>query len=136
MADSGYALKHHCITPYKHPQTDIPHHRMFNELFSSKRVTIEHVNGQLKKRWACLKRIPTQIKTREDFKRVNGQVASCCVIHNLLKTLDDGWEVNEDELEQDDDENGIPDDVLHNDDAKNLRTAVVNYLLEWYYTNR
>ena len=36
MADSGYALKPHCITPYKHPQTLVPHHQMFNELFSSK----------------------------------------------------------------------------------------------------
>ena len=44
MADSGYALKHHCITPYKNPQAEIPHHQIFNELFSSKRVTIAHVN--------------------------------------------------------------------------------------------
>ena len=61
MADSGYALKPHCITPYKHPLTNLAHHQMFNELFSSKRVTIEHVNGQLKNRWAFLKGIPTQI---------------------------------------------------------------------------
>ena len=136
MADSGYALRPHCITPYKHPQTMVPHHQIFSELFSSKRVTIEHVNGQLKNRWACLKGIPTQIKKRSDFKRVNDQIASCCVLYNLLKFLNDEWEFEDDEeLENEDEQNVIPENALTDDDAKNLRTAVENYLLDWYYTN-
>ena len=135
MADSGYALKPHCITPYKHPLTNLAHHQMFNELFSSKRVTIEHVNGQLKNRWACLKGIPTQIKIRSDFKRVNDQVASCCVLHNLLKSLNDEWEVVDEELELEDNGNNVPEQEITDDEAKNLRTVVENYLLEWYYTN-
>ena len=51
--------------------------------------------------------------------------------------LNDDWEGYEEDLELDDDENNvIPDDVLNDDDAKNHRTAIENYLLDWYYTNR
>lgn len=122
MADSGYALKLHCITPYKQPWATVPHHQIFNELFSSKRVTIEHVNGQLKNRWASLKGFPTQVKKKEDFKRINGQIASCCVLHNLLKQFNA-------------DEEAIPDCAFTDESAKNLRTVVENYLLDLYYTN-
>ena len=140
MADSGYALKMHCITPYKQPQASVPYHQQFNELFSSKRVTIEHVNGQLKNRWASLKGIPTQIRNAGDFKRVNDHITSCCVLHNLLKRLNDEWPFEEDDDEnnnEDDDENEIqlPEDLNADDSAKNFRTTIENYLLEWYYTN-
>ena len=136
MADSGYALKLHCITPYKQPWATVPHHQIFNELFSSKRVTIEHVNGQLKNRWASLKGFPTQVKKKEDFKRINGQIASCCVLHNLLKQFNDEWEIEPDENDEDEaDEEAIPDCAFTDESAKNLRTVVENYLLDWYYTN-
>ena len=116
------------------------YHQQFNELFSSKRVTIEHVNGQLKNRWASLQGIPTEIRNAGDFKRVNDHITSCCILHNLLKRLNDEWPFEEDDDEnnnEDDDENEIqlPEDLNADDRAKHFRTTIENFLLEWYYTN-
>jgi hypothetical protein len=40
----------------------IPHNQLFNTLFSSARVHIEHLNGLLKGRFCSLKGLRTQVK--------------------------------------------------------------------------
>ena len=55
LADAGYTLTFYCCTPYRNPAAQVPANKVFNELFSSGRVTIEHVNGRWKGRFASLK---------------------------------------------------------------------------------
>jgi hypothetical protein len=61
LGDSAYPLSTKMLTPYKRPLADIPRNAEFNDRFSSARVTIEHVYGQLKSRWASLTGIRTQV---------------------------------------------------------------------------
>ena len=139
MADAGYALKLYCISPYKLPLSDIPHHALFNEKFSSKRVTIEHVNGQLKNRWASLKSLPYQIKKKRDFRKLNRHVTACVCLHNLLKSFNDQWP-DEYNLNAEDDEYNLNAMAMvaaavESEDARNLRVVVENYLLQWAHIN-
>lgn len=91
LADSGYAIKPHLITPYKQPHANLPHNRLFNELFSSARCLVEHANGILKNRFASLKGIRTQIKTKADFEVINKHVLICLILHNLMLQFNDEW---------------------------------------------
>ena len=140
LADSGYALRTFCMVPYRQPLAQLAHNLLFNELFSSARVKIEHVNGILKGRWAILKGIPTQVKTRSDFKRVNEHIVACLILHNILLELNDEWEVDEDELEDDEDEN--IDMVIAaasnetDEGAKQMRIVIQNNCLNWFYGNK
>ena len=100
IADAGYALSNCCIIPYKLPDSLIPHNALFNQMFSSARVTIEHVNGILKARWMSLKNLRIQVKKEEDLQVVNHWVRCCCILHNMMLKLSDTWE---DAIENDDD---------------------------------
>ena len=52
IADAGYASESWLCTPYRQPAASFPQNKLFNELFSSARVTIEHLNGVLKGWWS------------------------------------------------------------------------------------
>ena len=140
LADSGYSLRSFCLVPYRQPFAAIPHNQLFNELFSSARVKIEHVNGVLKGRWAILKGIPTQVKTTKDFKRVNEHVVVCLILHNILHQLHDEWENDNEESDESDneeDERIIAAASSETDEgAKQLRILVQNSCLNWFYSNK
>ena len=137
LADSGYALKPFCLTPYRLPLADFEPNRIYNEIFSSARVKIEHVNGILKSRWASLKGIPTQVKQKGDFKKVNDHIIACILLHNLLIRLNDEWPDEEEQYEEG--ENAIFETeaaslLLETEDsAKNFRILVQNSCLMHYY---
>ena len=130
IADSGYGGKRFICTPYRQPHCEIPHNKIFNQLFSSARVYIEHVNGILKSRFASLNGIRTQIKIKKDFKLVNDHVLVCLILHNILMTLKDEWEFDEEEEEERGDDY-VPTETATGDE---LRLRVQNNLLRWYYT--
>jgi hypothetical protein len=44
IADAGYGASWWLCTPYKNPYAQMEHNRIFNHLYSSGRVTIEHTN--------------------------------------------------------------------------------------------
>jgi DDE superfamily endonuclease len=92
LADSGYALSPYIMVPHRQPAAELPHNKIFNQLLSSTRVVIEHVNGVLKNRWASLKGIRTQIRNRKDFEKVNNHVLVCLILHNILIDINDAWE--------------------------------------------
>ena len=48
IADAGYTSESWLCTPYGQSAASFPQNRIFNELFSSVRVIIEHLNGVLK----------------------------------------------------------------------------------------
>ena len=51
LADAGYGLCEFICTPYRHPLAAVPRNQLFNVLYSSGRVIIEHVNGRIKSRF-------------------------------------------------------------------------------------
>jgi hypothetical protein len=91
LADAGYALKPYVIVPFKQPAASLPHNRIFNELFSSCRCLIEHANGIWKNRWASLKGVRTQIRSKADFKVINTHILICIILHNILISFNDEW---------------------------------------------
>ena len=136
LADSGYALSPICATPYRKPQSNADHNKLFNELFSSARGKIEHVNGILKSRWSSLKGIPTQIKQKSDFAKVNHHIIACIILYNLLLKLKDHW-VEDEDVAEDGRVGAVEMNLREEDrDAKQLRIYVQSECLTWYYNNR
>jgi hypothetical protein len=128
LGDAGYASESWLCTPYRHPAASWPQNRLFNELFSSARVTIEHLNGILKGRWTSLKGLRNQMKTEEDLIMVNHYIVCCLILHNFLIVSDDAWQEPYEEELQDD----VIQENVENINASNLRAIVQNNLLTWY----
>ena len=106
-------------TPYRQPLASKPRNKMFNELYSSARVTIEHVNGILKSRFSSLRGLRIQ---------VNQYLKILCILHNILMKLKDD---SEDEHVAEDIDNGNIDraDIQNGNE---LRNVVQNTLLHLY----
>ena len=131
MADAGYALLRFICTPFRQPAASLEENELFNHLFSSARVTIEHVNGILKGRFGSLKGLRIEIKEVEDFKRLNEWVLVCLILHNILTIYNDDFDCEE-EQEADIVHDIVPEennDPIH---GENLRDRVQEYLLRWY----
>ena len=91
LGDSAYPLtKGQMLVPYKAPASQDANNSKFNEKLSSCRVGAEHVMGKIKGRWCSLKGLRPQVKTRHDFGRLNGWVAACGVLHNMMYWAGDG----------------------------------------------
>ena len=75
----------------------------FNEHISSMRVRVEHLNGILKGRWACLCGIRTQIKVINDFNLINEMIQAVLTLHNIALSLNDEWNdvIDEDNSQND-----------------------------------
>ena len=131
IADAGYASESWLCTPYRQPAASFPQNQLFNELFSSARVTIEHLNGVLKARWSSLRGIRNQLKIPTDFEYINKQIVVCLILHNFLLISNDIWDDEFlDELNQEE----IYHENIRNINATNLRAIVQNNLLHWYQT--
>jgi hypothetical protein len=90
IADSGYADRGYLCDPYRQPYASLDHNKVFNELFSSRRVVIEHINGILKNRFSPLRELSTQIIKKEgDFKQVDDWILVCLILHNILLSFSD-----------------------------------------------
>jgi hypothetical protein len=131
IADAGYGGTSFLCTPYRQPAASLPHNSVFNELFSSGRIVIEHVNGIVKGRWCSLRGIRIQVKTVEDFNRINEWISVCLVLHNILNRFNDKWE-EEDNTEEDDDV-VFAQHAVETVPATELRILVQIHLLNWYY---
>jgi hypothetical protein len=134
IADAGYGGTWFICTPYRQPAASIPHNKVFNELFSSGRIVIEHVNGILKGRFSSLKGIRIQVKTATDFQRINEWITVCLILHNILLRFNDSWE-EEDEEDAEDEEVHLPAAGAEPTPSQQLRQQVQTRLLEWYYAN-
>ena len=135
LADAGYASTTWCVTPYRNPAAQSPINQVFNELFSSARCRIEHVNGVLKNRFSSLKGLRICIRTHADFQRVNLWILVCLLLHNLLIEYNDPWEV-EDITDDEEDYDDMPHlNPVGGDNlaaANNFRTQVQITLLNWF----
>jgi len=134
IADCGYAIKWWLCVPHRQPAADIPHNKIFNHVFSCGRCKIEHTNGLLKCRFPSLRGIRTQIKKKIDFKKVNTHVLVCLILHNLLKSWKDEWEIDEEDV--DNDNEGVINHEAVPTDGHALRVRVQTKLLEWYFEKK
>jgi hypothetical protein len=132
LADAGYGGTWFMCTPYKHPQAALPHNKLYNELFSSARVTIEHVNGILKGRFSSLRGIRIQVKEVTDFKRINEWILVCLVLHNILLRLNDSWD-EEYQNDVEEQEGHAHAHINETSQAQSLRISVQDYLLNRYF---
>jgi hypothetical protein len=80
------------LIPFKGNELYVPGNEQFNADISRFRVIIEHLNGILKGRWASLNGIRTQIRKKEDCKKVNDWVRACLTLHNMMIAKDDEWD--------------------------------------------
>lgn len=139
IADAGYALSYYICSPYRQPAASIPENRIFNDLFSERRVPIEQVNGGVKSRLCSLRGIRTPIRAYKDFKLVDTHILVCLIIHNLMIDYgDDDFEIDEEDLvDEDENENGLVDDtvLVENENGLDLRTRLQASLLNWAYLN-
>jgi hypothetical protein len=130
------------VAPYIQPAASIPENEVFNQLFSTARVTIEHVNGILKYRFSSLRGIRIQIKTENDFADVNKWIIVCLIIHNMLISFNDDWIIDDDSDDNSDDD--LDDDIIvHEPFNQNiaperhaLREIVKESLLNWFYARQ
>lgn len=135
IADAGYGTFWWLCTPYKNPYAQIEYNRVFNQLFSSGRVKIEHTNGIVKNRFASLKGLSHQIKKREHFERVMRWILSILNLHNMLISFRDEWE-DEDAPEETEEEAAAYHASLPLNttaDGSQLRIRVQTDLLHWFY---
>ena len=128
MADAGYALRHYICTPYRKPAALIPENQVFNILFSTARVKIEHVNGILKARFSSLKGLRIQVKKLDDFVRVNEWIVVCIILYNILLSFKDEWDDDGIEVDEDEGMNGT-DTIIDTHNGDVLRATVQNNLL-------
>lgn len=128
LADAGYGGSSWVLTPYRQPLSLIDRNMRFNELFSSARVLIEHVNGILKSRFSSLRELRIQIKEQKDLSQVNKWILVCCILHNLLMLWKDEWEGD---LDPEDFE-GPNLDIGEHINGNSLRTNIQNYVLHYH----
>jgi hypothetical protein len=102
LADAGYALKDFVLTPYRQPAASLPHNRIFNEVHSSARVAVEHVNGMLKGRFQSLKSIRNPVRNEKEKRQAMDHIVVCLILHNFLITCNDDWEEELEEEEPED----------------------------------
>ena len=134
IGDAGYMLLWYFCTPYRQPTASIPHNKIFNDLFSSARTIIEHVNGILKNRWASSKGIRIQVKKKKDFAKINEHIIITSILHNMLTMWGDEWaEVDEPE-EEDLEAIRAVSQLSVSETANELRIRVQSNLLHWFFT--
>ena len=137
-ADSGFAISSYMMIPYRQPYASLPHNQAFNQLFSSARVTIEHVNGLLKARFSSLRGVRVQIKKKQDFKLFCQHVVVCLILHNIMLAFNDtqfDYELEEDRDDDDDDDDDDEGSRLEQLDLNlspvDFRTKLQEYMLKW-----
>lgn len=92
LADSGYANTERVIANYKRPLANLPDNQRYNYYHSAARIRVEHCIGILKGRFPSLRGLPIRIRNKRDHARAVMWCNACCVLHNLLLNMNDGFE--------------------------------------------
>eukprot|EP00644_Phytophthora_capsici_P002773 jgi/Phyca11/573723/estExt2_Genewise1.C_PHYCAscaffold_550104 len=92
LADSAYPLLPTVLPAFKAPLADIPDNREFNNYLAMSRVRNEHAIGVLKGRWSSLRELRNQLRSQEEMTHLIDWAIGCCVLHNMMARLGDGWE--------------------------------------------
>ena len=129
VADAGYQLFKHVLTPYAVTLNHTPQERNYNYLHSKTRITVEGALGLLKCRFRIFK-APLNQDTTAKMSKV---VQACMVLHNIIIDLqDDVAIVQEQEPELPDVAAYVDDgpEQVSGDAAKRHRDTYKNYLYE------
>ncbi|XP_041458998.1 putative nuclease HARBI1 [Lytechinus variegatus] len=78
LGDSGYPQRSWLMTPFRNPQT--PAERAYNRSHMRGRVVVEQTNGQIKKKFPCLRR-----GLRVEPKKACTIIVACTVLFRLSK---------------------------------------------------
>jgi hypothetical protein len=102
IGDSAYPLSPFLIKPYNKPNSE---QKIFNQIFSSHRIVVEHSFGRLKNRFTGIK----EIAVKKISTAVN--LIDCAIIlHNYLELLGDIWNDEDDDNFNDDDNDDYSND--------------------------
>ena len=144
VADAGYQLFAHCLTPYDIRDEMTADERNYNYLHSRTRIVVECALGRLKGRFRRFQSPLSQRgnknngwrpgkKDSHPCQRAARIARSCLIMHNLLIDLKDTYQVVE--YPEEPDVNGLEHiaeavvpGVISGDDAKSVRDAVKDYL--------
>jgi hypothetical protein len=134
LADAGYTLTKRQCTPYKQPEASLPYNMLFNELFSSARVIIEHTNGLLKSRWKSLTNMRVQIREKADLKYACQWVLCCLILHNMTIVIGDKWRVRHPAVVEEniDDEEEEEIELYDTSDGEDIRDRVHFNVMQWH----
>ncbi len=66
-------------------------------------MQVEHANGVFKARFQSLKKIPIEIRSKEDMPRCATWITACVLLHNVMIFLRDEFEYEVVRAEDDDD---------------------------------
>lgn len=125
LADSGYGLSPWVMTPFQGRLN--AEQEIFNKQLAKERVVIERVFGQIKKRFPILGNL-----VRVKLDKVAKIVVACAVLHNIGKTINDNYEVEEieilDEIENDEELQEADREVRRRGEEK--RNEIMNVLLQ------
>ena len=119
LADNGFGLSKHVMTPFRANQISSSNHIRCNEIISASRVKIENLFGILCSKFQTFGR-----NLRLDPKNSRKLIIACSVIHNMsLPPLDLS-------AGNDDDNSGLSDPYSS---PEQQRTALMNYLLNRWF---
>src|SRR6266536_1315587 len=111
IRDSAYPLSPFLIKPFNKPnETQV----VFNRIFSSHRIVVEHLFGRIKNRFAGIRDISA--------KKISTAIImiDCSIIlHNFLELHEDIWEdcENDDSDEEEEDSNGLNNFDVNNEES-------------------
>lgn len=91
LADSAYPSLLTVLPAYKRPLADRPDNTEFNYYLAKSRVRNEHTIGVLTSRWASLREMRNQLRSKGEMDSLIEWVLGCCVLHNMLAKLGDAW---------------------------------------------
>lgn len=129
VGNSYFPLDRWLMNPFVQGPNITSSQSTFNEALSSAREKIVHSFGMLLGRWQCL-----QETLKEDTFRVPTTIIACCVLHNLCIDEGDNFPIEQFPFPEDVE---FPDDTFvdwaSNDDGKQVREAIKNYLDNYGY---
>jgi hypothetical protein len=107
LGDSAYRLTNRVLKPYskRAVQEDVTGHlAIFNIHFSSARVKVEHAYGFMKGRFPIISQIPIILGSVEGNREAVDIIFAICTLHNFLLSLQEDWELSEEDLRRTHDE--------------------------------
>ena len=87
LGDRGYPLSTYLLTPFPNPRT--PAEKRFNFAQSSSRMIIERVNGNLKRRFPCLRYLSFRPE------KCAAVTVTCIVLYNLGRLYSDTYDLDD-----------------------------------------
>ncbi|ETP31971.1 hypothetical protein F442_19238 [Phytophthora nicotianae P10297] len=116
------------VPAYKRPLADNYDNTEFNFYLAKSRLSNEHTIGILKSRWASLREMRNQLRSKAEMDFFIEWVLGCCTLHNMLAKLGDAWKC----MASDDDEDDGIIDSIEGDTERSIREKVKSITLQMH----